>query len=153
MFEPVILFYMRDNFTYVGASYLFLIEDNKILLQRRCNTGFQDGNYGVPAGHLDGGETAKTGCVREIKEEIGIDLKEVDLDVVHVMHRKASNDERIDFFMTTKSYSGEVKNCEPHKCDDLSWFPLDELPENVVDYVRVAIEHYKSGTSYSEFGW
>lgn len=144
---------MRKNFTYVGASYLFLIEDNKILLQRRYQTGFEDGNYGVPAGHLDGGETAKEGCVREIKEEIGIDLKVEDLEVVHVMHRKASNDERIDFFMTTRAYRGEITNCEPNKCDDLSWFALDALPENVVDYVKVAIEHYKNGASYSEFGW
>ena len=144
---------MRDNFTYVGASYLFLIENNKILLQRRCNTGFQDGNYGVPAGHLDGGETAREGCVREIKEEIGIDVKVDDLSVVQVMHRKAANDERVDFFMTTKSYSGDIQNCEPNKCDDLSWFSLDELPENIIDYVKVAIEKYKEGVVYTEFGW
>jgi len=62
------------RFTYIGSSYLFLIKDNKILLQRRFQTGFQDGNYGVPAGHLDGNETAREGCIREIKEEIGIDL-------------------------------------------------------------------------------
>lgn len=144
---------MRNNFTYVGSAYLFLIEDNKILLQRRYQTGFEDGNYGVPAGHLDGGETAKEGCVREIKEEIGIDLKPEDLTVVAVMHRKAQNDERIDFFMTTSRYEGEVQNCEPDKCDDLSWFPLDDLPENIVEYVKVAIESYKSGAFYSEYGW
>ena len=112
-----------------------------------------DGSYGVPAGHLDGGETAKEGCVREVKEEIGIDLKAEDLKVVHVMHRNAIDDERVDFFMTTSSYEGEVENCEPNKCDDLSWFPLDSLPENVIDYVRVAIEAYKEGSTYSEFGW
>jgi len=55
--------------------------------------------------------------------------------------------------MTTNTYAGEIKNCEPHKCDDLDWFDLDNLPENVVDYVKVAIEHYKNNTFYSEFGW
>ncbi|MBX2866971.1 NUDIX domain-containing protein [Candidatus Kaiserbacteria bacterium] len=144
---------MRENFPYVGASYLFLIEEGKILLQRRCQTGFKDGEYGVPAGHLDGGETAKQGCAREIQEEIGITLDPKDLEVVHVMHRKARKDERIDFFMTTRSYAGAVTNCEPHKCDDLSWFPLDELPDNTIDYVRQAIESYKDGIHYSEFGW
>ena len=144
---------MKENFPYVGASYLFLINDNKILLQRRFNTGFEDGNYGIPSGHLEGEETAKEGCVREIKEEIGIDLNVNDLEVVQVMHRKAKHDERIDFFMTTKSYSGEITNCEPHKCDDLSWFSLDELPSNMVDYVKVAIRNYQEGNLYSEFGW
>ena len=69
------------------------------------------------------------------------------------MHRKARGDERIDFFMTTSSHEGEVQNCEPNKCDALSWFPLDDLPENTVDYVKQAIEYYKKGITYSEFGW
>lgn len=144
---------MTNRFTYIGSSYLFLIKDDKILLQRRFQTGFQDGNYGVPAGHLDGNETAREGCAREIREEIGIEIKPEDLEVVCVMHRKAENDERIDFFMIPKSYTGEITNREPHKCDDLSWFELDNLPENIVDYVKIAIKNYRNGVTYSEFGY
>lgn len=144
---------MRNNFPYVGSAYLFLIKDDQVLLQRRCNTGFEDGNYGVPAGHMDGGETAREGGVREVKEEIGIDIKAEDMTVVHVMHRKSERDERIDFFMTASEYGGEISNTEPDKCDDLSWFRLDDLPENIIDYVRVALDHYKDGTLYSEYGW
>jgi 8-oxo-dGTP diphosphatase len=144
---------MRTNFPYVGSSYLFLITDNQILLQRRYQTGFEDGNYGVPAGHLDGGETAREGGAREIREEIGVDIKPEDMTVVHVMHRKATNDERIDFFMTATTYTGEITNMEPHKCDDLQFFPLDNLPDNIVAYVKVAIENYRQGIHYSEYGW
>lgn len=82
---------MSDKFTYVGSSYLLLICDGKILLQRRCNTGFEDGNYGLPAGHLDGNETAREGGAREIKEEIGLSIKPEDMKVVHVMHRNAAD--------------------------------------------------------------
>lgn len=144
---------MRTNFPYVGSSYLFLVRNNEILLQRRFQTGFEDGNYGVPAGHLDGGETSREGCAREVKEEIGIEIKPENLQVVHIMHRKAANDERIDFFMTASIYKGDIQNCEPNKCDDLSWFSLDNLPENTVAYVKAAIEAYKNGVMYSEFGW
>lgn len=144
---------MSHRFTYIGSAYLFLIKDGQILLQRRFQTGFQDGNYGVPAGHLDGGETAREGCVREIREEIGISIRPEDLQVVHVMRRKAAHDERIDFFMTATRYEGEVLNMELHKCDDLQWFPLDALPPNMVDYVQAAMEHYRKGSLYSEFGW
>lgn len=69
---------MSDRFTYIGASYLFLIKDDEILLQRRFQTGFMDGFYGVPAGHLDGKESARAGCAREIKEELGINIKPED---------------------------------------------------------------------------
>lgn len=146
-------FLMRKNFPYVGSAYLFLIKDGKILLQRRFQTGFEDGNYGVPAGHLDGGETVREGGVRELHEEIGIVVRPEDAEVVHVMHRKAAHDERFDFFFTISNYEGEIENKEPEKCDDLRWFPLDALPENMVDYVRVALEHHKNGVHYSEYGW
>jgi len=112
-----------------------------------------DGYYGVPAGHLDGNESAREGCAREIKEEIGITIKPEDLNVVHVMHRKAKDDERVDFFMTVTSYTGETTNCEPHKCDDLRWFPLDALPENIVDYVKMAMANYRAKIFYSEYGY
>ncbi len=144
---------MSTRFTYIGSAYLFLIKDNQILLQRRFNTGFQDGNYGVPAGHLDGGETAREGCAREIREEIGVSINPDNLTVVHIMHRKAAKDERIDFFMTASKYDGEIVNNEPDKCDDLRWFPLDSLPENMVDYVKVALNSYLQNQIYSEYGY
>jgi ADP-ribose pyrophosphatase YjhB (NUDIX family) len=144
---------MRENFPFVGSGYLFLIEDGHILLQRRFQTGFADGMYGVPSGHLDGNETARVGCSREIREEIGIDIKPEDFTVVHVMHRKATHDERIDFFMVATSYNGDIQNNEPHKCDDLCFFPLDALPDNMVDYVKYALLQYQAGVFYSEYGW
>jgi 8-oxo-dGTP diphosphatase len=144
---------MSTRFTYIGSAYLFLIKDNQILLQRRFNTGFQDGNYGVPAGHLDGGETARQGCAREIREEIGVSINPDNLTVVYTMHRKAAKDERIDFFMTASEYDGEIVNNEPDKCDDLRWFPLDNLPENMVDYVKVALSNYLQNKIYSEYGY
>jgi len=144
---------MTNRFTYIGSSYLFFIKDNQILLQRRFQTGFMDGFYGVPAGHLDGNESAREGCAREIKEEIGIDIKPADLEMGHIMQRKAEKDERIDFFMTTSAYDGEITNMEPHKCDDLRWFKIDDLPENTIDYIKVAITQYQAGVSYSEFGY
>jgi 8-oxo-dGTP pyrophosphatase MutT (NUDIX family) len=144
---------MSDRFTYIGSSYLFLIREEKILLLRRANTGFMDGFYGVPAGHLDGNESARAGGAREFNEEIGITVRPEDLQVVHVMHRKAAKDERFDFFMTADTYEGEIQNCEPNKCDGLNWFPLNRLPENMVDYVKVAIKKYQEGELYSEFGY
>lgn len=139
------------RFPYVGSGYLFLIRDGKILLQRRANTGFEDGNYGVPAGHMDGNETAREAAAREIREEIGIEIRPEDLEFAHVMHRKAAHDERFDMFWTAQTYTGEIQNLEPEKCDDLSWFPLDALPENMIDYVRTALTLSRSGIMYSEY--
>jgi ADP-ribose pyrophosphatase YjhB (NUDIX family) len=142
----------KDRFKIVPTSHLILVKDGKILLLRRFNTGWGDGNYSVIAGHLDGNETFLQAMVREAKEEAGIELSEEDLEVVHVVHRK-SNEERIDFFILAKKWKGEPRNMEPNKCDDLSWFEVDKLPENTIPYIRQAIGCFRKGVFYSEHGW
>ena len=135
-----------------SAVHLFFIEDVKILLLRRYNTGYEDGNYSVVAGHLNGGEKVTAAAVREAREEVGIVIREKDIEIVQVMHR-LSDDERIDFFVTVSAWEGEINNNEPDKCDHLAWFSLDELPENTVPYVRQAIRNYQNGVQFSSFGW
>ena len=142
----------KDRFKIIPTSHLILVKDGKILLLRRFNTGWGDGNYSVIAGHLDGNETFLQAMIREAKEEAGIELSQEDLEVVHVVHRK-SNEERIDFFILAKRWKGEPRNVEPHKCDDLSWFEMDKLPENTIPYIRQAIGCFRKGVFYSEHGW
>ena len=141
-----------NRFRLVSAVHVFLVRDNRVLLLRRAGTGYQDGKYSVVAGHLDGGEQVRTAAVREAREEVGIDLDINQLDVVGVMHR-LSDDERIDFFLAASLWSGEIVNSEPGKCDDLSWFGFDELPQNVIPYVRRALENYRRGRWFDSFGW
>jgi 8-oxo-dGTP pyrophosphatase MutT (NUDIX family) len=140
----------------VPASYLTLFKDNQILLLRRFNTGYEDGNYSMIAGHVDAGETFTHCIIREAEEEAGITVKPDDLKVVHVMHRNSGEDvdsERVDVFFIADKWQGEIINKEPHKCDDLSWFDLDNLPENVIPYIRQVIDGINNKTFYSEHGW
>ncbi len=135
------------------ASYILFIQDGKILLSRRYQTGFEDGNYSLPAGHTEAGESFTTALIREIEEETGITLKSEEVRTTHIMHRKAVGRENIDVFFMTEKWSGIIENKEPNKCDDLSWFPLTELPQNIIPYVRQAIEQSMQGISYSEYGF
>jgi mutator protein MutT len=143
---------MRDRFKMIIAGYLLLIKDGKILLGRRYNTGYEDGKYSLPAGHIEEHETVMQGTAREIEEEIGIKVKPNDLVLVHVMHRRA-DDERIDLFFTAKRWRGMPMNKEPHKCDELQWFMIKKLPTNVIPYIAEAIENHLKRKFYSEFGW
>ncbi len=134
------------------AVHLLLVQDGKILMLRRYNTGYEDGNYSVVAGHIDGSEQLKTAMIREAQEEAGISISPDDLTVVGVMHFR-EEEEYISFFLHTSSYSGEVVNREPHKCDDLSWFDINDLPPNTIPYVRRAIQNYRDGIWFDSFGW
>jgi 8-oxo-dGTP diphosphatase len=58
----------NNRFTLPCTVPLLLVRDNKILLLRRYNTGWQDGNYGVPAGHIDGGESLTDAIIRDAIE-------------------------------------------------------------------------------------
>ena len=142
---------VKERHKIIPASYFVLIKNNKILLQRRFNTGYEDGKYSIVAGHVDKGETFTEAIIREVKEEAGIILQAEDLSVVHVMNRNIQDDERIDVFFIAEKWTGNIENKEPNKCDDLSWFDLDDMPDNVIPYIKEAINHIKNKIIYSEF--
>ncbi|MDB5182052.1 MAG: hypothetical protein JWP13_815 [Candidatus Saccharibacteria bacterium] len=143
---------ITERFTLSAAVYLLLIKDNKVLLLRRYNTGWADGMYSMVSGHVDGGEPLSVAMCREAKEEAGITIAPGDIEFLHVMHRM-SNKEYIDFFFMARNWEGEPYNAEPEKCDDMQWFPLDKLPDNILPHVRQVIAGYKKGLPFSEIGW
>jgi ADP-ribose pyrophosphatase YjhB (NUDIX family) len=116
---------------------------------RRFNTGWQDGTFTIPSGHLEANETVTQGAIREIKEEAGVIVRPEDLEMVHVMHRR-EGDERIDFFFLVKNWEGEPRLTEPDKSDEVLWAFPQQLPENTVDYLRYFFEQWAIGLIYSE---
>jgi mutator protein MutT len=133
--------------------HLLFFRENQVLLLRRFNTGYADGQYSVPAGHLDGGETVMAAAAREAAEEVGIKLEAAQMTFSTVMHRIEGGveDERVDFFVHVHPWSGEPFNAEPDKCDELCWADVDQLPENVVPYVRQALKNHLAGIRFDEF--
>lgn len=138
-----------------GASvnaYLILKQENKVLLHLRKNTGYCDGMWSLIAGHVEDGESATAGMIREAYEEIGIQLLPSQLKVVHIMHRK-TNRLNVDIFFDCQAWFGEIKNVEPEKCEKLDFFSVEELPFKMVDYNVAALKSIQRGESYSELGW
>ena len=147
---------MSERFKPVAGVYLvFKKQNGEILLLRRYNTGFGDGQYSMVSGHIDGGESFQQAAIREGREEAGVAIKMNGLKVLYVLHRmnKAQNYEAINVFIQVKNWNGEIQNTEPEKCDDLSWFDPNNLPENVLDYVKFALNEIQKGQTYGEFGW
>ena len=139
---------MRAKFP--ATVHLLFFREEQVLLLRRFNTGYEDGNYSVPAGHLDGGETVMAAAAREAQEETGLQLEMDNLIFSSVMHR-IEDEERIDFFVHVRGWQGEPLNTEPDRCDELRWVKVNELPNNIIPYVKQAIQNHREGIKFDEF--
>jgi 8-oxo-dGTP diphosphatase len=129
---------------------------DEVLLQLRAHTGYMDGYWAAAAaGHVERGETAYNAARREAQEEIGVELGE--LTFVTSMQRTQHGDpidERIDFFFTCRSWTGEPRIIEPEKAAALDWFALAALPDPVVPHERVVLDGLGTGlASYTTFGF
>lgn len=127
----------RERFKPRVAVFVVLIsDDGEILLQRRYNTGYRDGYYDFSAsGHLEEGESIKECAVREAKEEIGVDIDEDNLQLIHV-NQNYVDDPYINFTFVCREWKGEPRICEPEKCDDLRFFGLEDFPEKCTINVK-----------------
>jgi 8-oxo-dGTP diphosphatase len=150
-----------SRFVVVPASYVYLLRDGvagpEVLLQLRRNTGYMDAHWAAAAaGHVERGETAVAAAHREAAEEIGV--SEIVLTFVTTMHRTQHDlpiDERVDFFFTARTWTGEPRILEPTKCAELRWCPLDALPTKVVPHERAVLNALRdhATTPYSTFGF
>ena len=151
----------HGRFVVVPAAYVFLLrgdgDDTEVLLQLRQNTGFMDDHWAAAAaGHVEKGETAYDAARREALEELGV--TDVALEFVTSMQRTRGGepiDERIDFFFTARSWTGEPRVMEPAKAAGLRWCRLDDLPDPVVPHERAVLDAVRTGTTtaYSTHGF
>lgn len=140
--------------TNIPCSYLLLRKGNKCLFVLRQNTGFQDGDFGLVAGHVEKAESFKDAAVREAFEEVGVKVNSNSLTQIHTTHRYASpNNIRIDIYFETTKWGGKEFNKEPEKHREIAWLDLNDLPKNLQDFTAFALGQIKLGIPYSEFGW
>jgi 8-oxo-dGTP diphosphatase len=147
------------SFSLVPASYVYLLRGSgpqiEVLLQLRQGTPYMDDHWAAAAaGHVERGETAYDAAHREALEELGV--RDVSLEFAFTMQRTQhadAIDERVDWFFTARSWSGEPRIMEPDKCAAIEWFPLTALPSPVVPHEEFALSQLSSGAAYLTFGW
>ncbi len=69
---------MTDQTIRVGLSIVILNPQGKILAgKRKAQHGF--GTWGLAGGHLEFGETFEEGAIRETLEEVGLELRDIEI--------------------------------------------------------------------------
>ena len=131
---------------------LLLKQENKILLMKRKNTGYEDGKYALPGGHVESNEEVRRALIREAKEEIGIDIDVKDVEFYKVINRKVDkNQEYIDFVFKVKNWAGDIINEEEDKCEEIIWVNKNKLPENTLDFIPQILKNDK--IAYLPYNW
>lgn len=144
---------VKEHDTHIPVVHIVLERNNEIFMIRRHNTGYADGQYSLPAGHVEKNESFIEAAIREAKEEVGVEIQAEDCRVVHLMHRKNDNPytpPRIVVFVQPTQWQGEPYNAEPEKCSDAKWCHKNALPQNTVYTVRYALENMEQNSFYSQ---
>ena len=134
------------------SSVYLIIKNNKneILFQRRQGTKLWPGFLALPAGHIDEGENVYDALVREAKEELNITISiENIIDTFVVNRRNKSIPPYYDVYFEIDSYIGDIIINEPEKCSELKWIKIEDLPEDVIDFEKVALLNNKKGIKFS----
>jgi mutator protein MutT len=134
----------------VGGGCLILNDKEEILLMRRAGEVRNEaGWWSKPGGGVKFGEKAEDAMVREMKEELGIEVRIIGcLPATNHIITKESNAENQHWLalnFIAEIVSGVPTNLEPHKCDKIGWFPLDKLPEKITQTTKEPVEDYLNG--------
>jgi ADP-ribose pyrophosphatase YjhB (NUDIX family) len=142
---------MIDRFRIIPTSHLVLLEGDKVFLMQRQNTGYRDGWFGIPAGHVEQGETFTQAMIREAQEEINIKLKAEDLSLICTVFRTQPGNERIDLFFSAAKWENSPINNESGKCSQIGWFDKNNLPWNTIPYIRETLRAIGCNQKFCEF--
>ena len=133
---------MEERFNLRCAVHLFLVNDGKILVEKRKNRAYCNGQYDVIAGHIHGGCDVYDEMIAIAKKEVNIDVKRADLKPIQVMHHNGDGSEYIHYFFIASNYTGEINNNEPDICEYLAWVDFKYPVDNMMEYINIAIKNY-----------
>jgi len=130
----------------VGGGVLILNSDGEALLMRRGKSvRNESGWWSKPGGGVKFGEAVIEAMKREIKEELDIEI-EMTGYLPHTDHIiESENQHWAAFNFIAHIIKGEPRNMEPGKCDEITWFPLDDLPKKITQTTSEPIADYIAG--------
>ena len=127
------------------VGVIVLNENNEILLEKRASTKKQSPNkWALCAGHIEAGDVPENAILREIKEEIGIDITKKELQFLDVFRRdkKFNNGQHNNTYIYIYIYKTNKKvedyTIQVEELSEVKYFSIDliekALEEKNSDY-------------------
>jgi NAD+ diphosphatase len=111
-----------EHYPHLHPAVIVIVRDgDRVLLARKAI--WAPGRYALVAGFVDNGESLE-GCVaREVKEEVGVDVK----DITYVGSQNWPFPSQLMVGFVATYAGGEIK-VDPEELEDARWFPVGSLP-------------------------
>jgi 8-oxo-dGTP diphosphatase len=135
-----------------ATVYVILEQEDRLLLLRRHNTGYRDGEYTLPGGHVEAGETFHAACVRGVKEEVCVNVHPENLKLVHVMQRHENGVYVTDYYYFALTWTGPPRIGKPGRADDIRWLSLSAIDDHAIPFIGTAMGHITRSVAYSHHG-
>lgn len=107
-----------------------IIKGTKVLFTKRAIEPLE-GEWDLPGGFLELNETAEEGLKREIKEELGVDIRVADF-IGSFVDRYGGMEWTINFYYFVKIVKGKLRPADD--VAEIAWFDLKKTP-------KLAFEH------------
>ena len=127
----------------VGASVIVVDPEGRILLQLRSDNHC----WGYAGGSVELDESVEDAAKRELFEETGLIAKHLELFGVfsgkdmHYVYPNGDEVSNVDIVYVCNQYSGVLK-CQEGEVDSLSFFHINEIPENISEPNRRALKKW-----------
>ena len=121
-----------------------LIQNDQVLLVRQT---YMDGWF-MPGGGVKRGETLDQAARREAQEEAGATLNNLRLLGAYSNFKEWKNDHTILFFSNDFNFNGK----HDQEIAELRFFPLDDLPADLLPGHRRRLEEYRDKKQIESFG-
>jgi 8-oxo-dGTP diphosphatase len=119
-----------------------------LCLKQTKNKG---GALSLPGGRIDSDETAKLALVRELKEEINIQISPESLDLIHVCHRLTPSAKELILLYRTTQWEGSLEILEKDKFKSTRWVAWPGIHDNLTTVLKFVLAQVQEGKLYSEF--
>lgn len=126
---------------HIGVVILLLDETKQKLLLGKRKNAYKSGYYGLPGGRIEIEEPFEQAVKRELKEETN--LKVINLYYLGVVRELQKTYNFLHFVFLCESYSGNIMNAEPEKCEGWEWISIDKLPVKMLAGHKAAINLFK----------
>lgn len=141
---------MPDKEKQIGVGIgVMVFKGNKVLLAKRKNS-LGSGEYCWPGGHMEYGESFEECARREVREETGMEIKNIRfLRLLNLKHFAPKH--FVDIELMADWEDGEPQLLEPDKFEPWNWYDLENLPEPLFYPQISSLEAYKTGKIYFDF--